>query len=202
MPEEQERIRVLLVEDDKVDRLSLRRFIRREGLPYDVTEATSGAEAGEALKRGAFDVVLVDFLLGDATGLDVMRDVHDAPVVFVTGSGSEEIAAEAMRRGAYDYLVKDPQRNYLQVLPSTIRSVLERKRLEQEKDRLIAELQRALSEVKTLRGIVPICAKCKRIRDDNGFWQQVEVYVRDHSEAEFSHGLCEECCQKLYQVAR
>jgi len=67
-----------------------------------------------------------------------------------------------------------------------------------ERERLIAELQEALAKVKTLRGLVPICANCKKIRDDQGFWQQVEVYVRDHSEAQFTHGICPDCMQKLY----
>ncbi len=60
------------------------------------------------------------------------------------------------------------------------------------------ELKKALSEIKQLRGIIPICASCKKVRDDSGFWQQVEVYVRDHTDAEFSHGLCPECAEKLY----
>ena len=60
------------------------------------------------------------------------------------------------------------------------------------------ELHRALYEVKQLRGLIPICAECKKIRDDQGYWQQVEVYIRDHSEAEFGHGICPECMKKLY----
>lgn len=64
------------------------------------------------------------------------------------------------------------------------------------------ELQRALNEVKTLRGIVPICAKCKKIRDDDGYWSQVDEYVRDHTEAEFSHGLCPDCAAELFPGVR
>ena len=60
------------------------------------------------------------------------------------------------------------------------------------------ELQEALAKVRTLRGLLPICASCKKIRNDQGYWQQVEVYVRDHSEAEFSHCLCPDCARKLY----
>ena len=65
----------------------------------------------------------------------------------------------------------------------------------------VQELRRALEQIRTLRGIVPICANCKKIRNDEGFWQQVEVYVRDHTEAEFSHGICPECMEKLYPGA-
>ena len=60
------------------------------------------------------------------------------------------------------------------------------------------ELQKALSEIKTLSGLLPICASCKKIRDDKGYWNQIELYIRDHSEAEFSHGICPPCAQKLY----
>ena len=69
---------------------------------------------------------------------------------------------------------------------------------EREKEKLIGDLRKALDEIKTLRGIIPICASCKKIRDDKGYWNQVEVYVRDHTEAEFSHGLCPACAKKLY----
>ena len=74
----------------------------------------------------------------------------------------------------------------------------ERDRAEAARDETISKLQEALDEVKTLRGIVPICSHCKKIRDDRGFWNQVEVYVHDHSEAQFSHGICPECIRELY----
>jgi PAS domain S-box-containing protein len=79
-----------------------------------------------------------------------------------------------------------------------IRDISERKRAEEERERLLLELQQALAEVKTLSGLLPICASCKKIRDDSGYWQQIEVYIRDHSEAEFTHGLCHDCAAKLY----
>ena len=71
-------------------------------------------------------------------------------------------------------------------------------RAEEEKDALIDELRKAIDEVKTLRGIIPICASCKKIRDGEGFWQQVEDYIGSHSDAVFSHGICQECEKKLY----
>jgi len=78
------------------------------------------------------------------------------------------------------------------------REVAERKRAEQERERMIVELQQALAQIKKLSGLLPICASCKKIRDDKGYWQQIEAYIRDHSEAEFSHSLCPECARKLY----
>jgi len=67
-----------------------------------------------------------------------------------------------------------------------------------EREKLIAELRDALTEVVTLRGIIPICASCKKVRDDKGYWNQIESYIREHSEADFSHGICPECAKKLY----
>jgi hypothetical protein len=71
-------------------------------------------------------------------------------------------------------------------------------RWQQEREQLIASLQNALSEVKKLSGLLPICANCKKIRDDQGYWQDVAVYIRDHSEAEFTHGICPDCYIELY----
>ena len=72
------------------------------------------------------------------------------------------------------------------------------KQADKEKSVVIAELKKALEEIKTLSGFLPICASCKKIRDDQGYWKQIEVYISEHSEAEFSHGICPECAQKLY----
>jgi hypothetical protein len=74
----------------------------------------------------------------------------------------------------------------------------ERLKAEREKERVIEELKGALSQVKTLKGLLPICANCKRIRDDKGYWNQIEAYISTHSDAEFSHGICPECAEKLY----
>jgi PAS domain S-box-containing protein len=79
-----------------------------------------------------------------------------------------------------------------------VRDISERKRAEAEREKLIRELQQAISEVKTLSGLLPICAACKRVRDDGGYWNQIETYVRSHSGVQFSHGLCPECVVKLY----
>ncbi|MFA4829300.1 MAG: PAS domain S-box protein [Thermodesulfovibrionales bacterium] len=77
--------------------------------------------------------------------------------------------------------------------------ITERKKIEKEREELINELQDALAKVKQLSGMLPICASCKKIRDDKGYWNQIEVYIRDHSEAEFTHGLCPECAKKAYK---
>jgi len=78
------------------------------------------------------------------------------------------------------------------------KDISERKRAEEERERLVVELRQALREVKTLSGLLPICASCKKIRDDQGYWNQIESYIKDHSEAEFSHGICPDCFRQLY----
>jgi hypothetical protein len=81
---------------------------------------------------------------------------------------------------------------------ATKMEIEERKRAQVEKDNLIVELQEALKKVRTLSGLIPICSSCKKIRDDQGYWSQIESYIRTHSGAEFSHGICPECAKKLY----
>jgi len=78
------------------------------------------------------------------------------------------------------------------------RDITERKQNEEVREKLIEELHDALVKVKTLSGLLPICTSCKKIRDDKGYWNQIEKYIRDHSEAQFSHSLCPECSKKLY----
>ena len=78
--------------------------------------------------------------------------------------------------------------------------ISEREKATAQKETLISELQKALSEVKTLSGLLPICASCKKIRDDQGYWNQIECYIREHSEAEFSHSICPDCAKQLYKI--
>jgi PAS domain S-box-containing protein len=80
----------------------------------------------------------------------------------------------------------------------TLRDIAERMRAEKEREKLIQDLKDANAKIKRLRGLLPICASCKKIRDDKGYWQQLEGYIQNHSEAEFSHGICPDCAKKLY----
>lgn len=88
--------------------------------------------------------------------------------------------------------------NHEKSILSSIVDITDRKRSEEERGRLISKLQSAVSEIRTLSGLLPICAHCKKIRDDNGYWQQIESYIQEHSEAEFTHGICPACVRELY----
>jgi PAS domain-containing protein len=81
---------------------------------------------------------------------------------------------------------------------ASLRDITERKRAEEERKKLILQLQDALEKVKTLSGLLPICSFCKKIRDDDGYWNKIETYIEAHSEAEFSHSMCQECAKKHY----
>lgn len=94
-------------------------------------------------------------------------------------------------------LLRDDEGVACAVLASGI-DITERKKREEENQRLIAELKEALSNIKILKGLLPICASCKKIRDDNGYWKKLEVYIQEHSEADFSHGICPDCARRFY----
>ena len=122
------RCRILLIEDDKIDQAAFERFVKQQSLSYDYTIAGSFAQAKSILACDKFDVAVVDYLLGDATAFDVLQLTNDTPVIFATGVGDEEIAVKAMKAGAYDYIIKDAQRNYLKVLPQVVEKALAHKK--------------------------------------------------------------------------
>ena len=125
-------IRLLLIEDDKVDQMAFERFVRSENLPYDYTIAGSVAETREVIKSIRFDVIIADYMLGDGTSFELFDQFEGVPVIVTTGSGNEDVAVEAMKLGACDYLIKDPEGNYLKTLPTTVELALKRKQTEAE----------------------------------------------------------------------
>jgi PAS domain S-box-containing protein len=118
----------LLVEDDKLDQMAFMRMVENEGFPYDCTIAGSVSEARSVLACEHFDIVISDYSLGDGTAFDVLDSVKDTPVILVTGAGDEEVAIRAWRTGAYDYLTKDIERNYLKTVPITVENAIEHKK--------------------------------------------------------------------------
>ena len=191
---------ILIAEDDVTSRNMLAAVLRKAG--HDVTETANGAEAWEELQKpDAPRLAIIDWLMPGVDGLEVIRRVRtmetDQPLylIMLTKKGEKSDIIAGLEAGANDYLPKPFDAGELRARVEVGRRMVEMQNALAEK---IGELRRALAEIKTLRGIVPICAGCKKIRDDSGFWQQVEVYVRDHSEAQFSHGICPECMKRLY----
>jgi len=149
--------------------------------------------------------------------------LQEIPVIFITCMSETENESHGLELGAADYIVKPYNngivrlrvRNHLQLKhqrdqltcqatelqrsnDDLATEITERKKIQAAHEQLITELENACAKVKTLNGLLPICASCKKIRDDNGYWEQIESYLKKHSELEFSHGLCQECARKLY----
>jgi DNA-binding NtrC family response regulator len=185
---------VLLIEDNDDDALLIRKSLAGAmRVPYELKQVDGLGRGMECLAGGNVDVVLLDLGLPDGRGISTFSVLHkhspDVPVIVLTGHDDEELAIEAVQKGAQDYLVKGKVDGGL--LRRSIRYAIERQKLS-------TQLKQSMKEINTLRGFLPICANCKKIRDDHGYWTQIETYISKHSEAEFSHGLCPDCVIKLY----
>jgi DNA-binding response OmpR family regulator len=187
-------IRVLLVEDNRADLLRLQQVLTDTGsVQFDLTHAERLSEALEYLKDKAFDLVLLALGVPDSHGLDGVvriREIADStPVVVLTSLNDERVGLRAVQKGAQDYLTKGELSAKL--LLRAMRYAIERKKL-------LRELALALDEIKKLSGLLPICAGCKKSRDDKQYWNQVEAYIKTHSSAQFSQGVCPDCSRKFY----
>ena len=194
-------IKVLLIDDDPIQVQAIQNLLSAAGIQrFELNGAGSLPEGLERLAAGGVDGVLLDLGLPDSSGVETFTRLHGQfpglPVVVLTSLEDEELGLELVQAGAQDYLVKGKVSSLL--LCRTLRYAIERKQAALERDRLIGELQEALANIKTLSGLVPICAGCKQIRDDKGYWSQVEIYVAKHSGAKFTHGICPDCARKLY----
>jgi DNA-binding response OmpR family regulator len=180
---------ILAVDDTPGDLDLLTRILEREG--YRLAPAKDGAQTLEAAAKERPDLILLDVTMPGMDGLELCRRLkaapttHDIPIIFVTGqSGSEEILA-GFEAGAVDYVTK----------PYRIPELLARVHVH-------VELRRVQNEVRTLRGILPTCSYCKQIRDEQGTWHAIEFFISQHSEAQFSHGICPGCLAVHFPDAR
>jgi AmiR/NasT family two-component response regulator len=204
-------VRILIAEDDFLVGRMIRGTVEQLGYTV-VGEAGDGLEAVEMVQALQPDLVLMDIKMPDMDGLEAARIIYDScptPVVVMTAYETSKLLHLASTVGVGAYLVKPPNAGEMEraitIALARFGDMLELRRLNaelqtryQEKEELVAELQTALAKVKLLSGLLPICASCKKIRDDQGYWTQIEVYIRRHSEAEFSHGLCPNCAKRLY----
>ncbi len=313
---EKKRYHILLVEDNPFDRKIILEALKTSSENFSLKAAESVSKAQAILSNHVFDAIVSDYELGDGTGLEIIKSAKDTPVILMTGQGNEEIAVEALKAGAYEYLIKHPDHKQINILPLTIKKVISkkaqsqtnqillstlehvadsvcitdlndkiifsndafceeheqslnmlkgknfkeldkkyqvnrvhkepmgkrgavyelrfinssgmtcfssrsqtlikdesgkdiakayisrditrRKQIEQKQKKLVTEIKKALANVRMLSGLLPICSSCKKIRDNEGDWNTLESYIKSHSEADFSHGLCPECATKLY----
>ncbi len=190
---------LLIIEDNTVNLRIMSTLLSSQG--YHVVGCTGGVAGIDAALDLAPDLILLDIVMPEIDGFETCRRLkfHDAtreiPVIFVTALSATEDIVRAYEAGGVDYIVKPVRR------PEVIARVQTHLKLRdavRERDKLIVELTDTLKRIKQLRGLIPICSHCKKIRDDKGYWNQLEAYIRDHSEAEFSHGICPECARILY----
>lgn len=190
----------ILVVDDTLDSLRfLKLLLEKKG--YRVRATSKGQHALQSVAAKLPDLILLDVKMPEMDGFEVCRHLktdeysRDVPVIFISALHDTLDKVKGFRAGAVDYITKplEPEEVFARVeIHLALRAL--QKRLE---DRNI-QLQKAMDELKVLRGVFPICAHCKKIRNTDGAWEQVEQYIREHSEADFSHGICEECADKHY----
>jgi DNA-binding response OmpR family regulator len=193
-------MRILIAEDDTTARTILQAVLSKNG--YDVVSVSDGLAALDALSQAdAPGVAIVDLIMPKLDGLEVVREIRAVktarpPYIIILSTKSETTDVVAgLDAGADDYLAKPFDASELRARVEVGRRMIEMRATLADK---VQELALALEQVKTLRGIVPICANCKNVRDDQGYWNRVESYFREHTEAEFSHAVCPDCMEKLY----
>ena len=199
----QQTIHVILVEDSDAAAYGLQAVLAEESRSgpqaYEIRRAATLADGLELLAASEPQVILLDLSLPDSRGLETVRRMRaaapDLPIVVLTAQDDDALSIAALREGASDYLIKglDTGRQ----VSRAIRYAVERQEIHRRQQELIQRLQTALAEVRTLGGLLPICAWCKKIRNDRGYWLQLEQYLDEHSDAQVTHGLCPDCAEKM-----
>jgi sigma-B regulation protein RsbU (phosphoserine phosphatase) len=192
-------MKVLIAEDDPVSRRLLHAALIKWG--YDVTVTAHGREAWQALQDpDPPPLLILDWLMPEMDGTEVCRRVRHSPVhqsayiILLTSRGSKEDIVQGLEAGADDYVTKPFDHGELRARVQVGSRVI---RLQTALADRVKELEEAMSSVKTLQGLLPICCYCKKIRDDGNYWHRVESYIAGHANVRFSHGICPDCSEKL-----
>ena len=193
------KISLLIVEDNPADVLLIEEHLSEfPGKQYEIAVAETLTDGIERLKKNDIDVVLLDLSLPDSSGLDTVRTLitkyPNMVIIVLTGLQDEQVALQAVRYGAQDYIEKRQISSTL--LNRSISYSIERKNTLLEKERLLSDLSRVLDQLEILQGVLPICAACRRIRDSDGNWQQIDAYIKNHTKRESQH-ICPDCFGEL-----
>lgn len=194
-------MRILIAEDDLVSRHVLTTNLVNWG--HEVVTAVNGLEAWRASQEeDAPRLVILDWMMPEMEGPEVCRRMRASPaiippyIILLTARQGTSEVVEGMQAGADDYLTKPYHRDELRVRVQVGVRMIE---LQTKLADRIGKLEEALDQVKRLQGIIPICGYCRKVRDDDDYWQNVESYIARHSEAEFSHGVCPSCYTEVVQ---
>lgn len=194
-------VKILVAEDDSTQRLLLEGCLTSWG--HDVATCADGAEALYRLlvDRGA-ELAILDWMMPGLDGPTICGQVRQQAgatppyLILATARDRREDLIAGLRAGADDYLVKPLDLDELQVRIEVGRRVLDLRGALAER---VAELEAALANVRQLQGLLPICSYCKKIRDDENYWQKVETYISTRTNAQFSHGVCPECFDRFLE---
>jgi AmiR/NasT family two-component response regulator len=199
-----ENIGVLIVDDDPLVCEMIQGIV--DDLGYQVVgRALNGRDGVELTNILKPDVVIMDINMPGISGIEASQQISDlcaAPIVVLTAYENQELISMATTAGVGAYLVKPPNRGELEraimVAMARFKDLQALTLLNLKLNQQNEALEAALAQVNRLSGLLPICMHCKRIRADTGYWQEVELYIREHSNAEFSHGLCPNCVEEFY----
>jgi sigma-B regulation protein RsbU (phosphoserine phosphatase) len=192
-------MRVLIAEDDAVSRTFLAATLRK--WDYDVSTFPDGSLVWQELESGEVpELLILDWMMPGVDGLEVCRRVRQkfpalpVYIILLTARAGREDVVRGLLGGADDYITKPFDREELRARVQVGRRVIE---LQKALAGRVGELENALKHIQQLQGLLPICSYCKRVRNDRNYWQQIETYVSEHSEAQFSHGICPDCWEKV-----
>ena len=183
---------ILIVEDSPTNIQVLGRVLKDEG--YELAIATDGKEGLKMALDLSPDLILLDIMMPVMDGFETCtrlkkyNQTKDIPIVFLTARGNADDIVAGFEQGAVDYITK----------PFNSHELLARVKTHITLQMTIKKLKKALDEVKQLKGLLPICAKCKKVRDDEGYWQSVEKYISQKTDAKFTHSICPDCLKELY----
>jgi len=195
---------ILLAEDDDVAREQIAYFLRKTD--SELVSARNGREGLELFKQHHPDLIITDIRMPIMDGLQMIQEVRaldkDVKIIIISAYNDADYLVKAIDIGIDGYVMKPVDTTKLQASINKCTEIIAYRKAahvhKEEQARLIENLNAALANVKLLSGFLPICASCKKIRDDKGYWQQIESYIHEHSEAEFSHGICPDCARKIY----
>ncbi|MCP4580878.1 MAG: response regulator [candidate division Zixibacteria bacterium] len=201
--------KILIIDDQPINIEQIIKFLEGTSQPYRLYQALDGLRGCEIAKIVIPDLIICDWEMPIMSGIEATRYLtnneitKNIPVIMASGvMTSSKNLQTALEAGAVDFIRKPIDKVEL---IARVRSILlladSYKEIWRQKDELSkknVKLQRALEDVKRLNGLLPICSGCKKIRDDHGYWNEVETYVRDHVDVEFSHGICPDCVKELY----
>lgn len=192
---------VLIAEDEPVSRRLLEKSLQRWG--YHPVVCPDGLQALAMLRApDAPRIALMDWVMPGMDGVDVCRAIRDLStprqpyLILLTSRAQPEDIVAGLRAGADDYITKPVDREELSARLQVAARIVG---LQQRLSDRVTELEQALARVRQLQGLLPICAYCKRIRDDQNYWNQVETYIAEHTDVQFTHGICPSCFDRVIQ---